>query len=47
LADAFKIVLAYIALYSSISIAHLNSRGPIEAFLVRLAPRKEISFRKW
>src|SRR6218665_1521030 len=30
--------------YSSIYIAPLNSRGPTEALLVRLAPRKETSF---
>jgi len=31
----------YIVLHSSIYIAPLNSRGPTEAVLVRLAPRKE------
>ena len=30
----------YTVLYSSIYIAPLNSRGPTEALLVRLAPRK-------
>jgi len=25
----------------------LKSRGPTEAFLVLLAPRKETSFKKW
>jgi len=35
-----SIVLKY--LYST-----LNSRGPTEALLVRLAPRKETSFKKW
>jgi len=33
--------------YSSIYIAPLNSRGQTEALLVRLAPRKETSFKKW
>ena len=32
--------------YSSIYLAPLNSRGPTEALLVRLAPRKETSFEK-
>jgi len=37
-----------IVLYcSSIYIASLNSREPTEALLVRLAPRKETSFKKW
>ena len=33
--------------YSSIYIAPRNSRGPMEALLVRLAPIKETSFKKW
>jgi len=33
--------------YSSIYIEPLNSRGPTEALLVRLAPRKGTSFKKW
>jgi len=28
-------------------IAPLNSCGPTESLLVRLAPRKETSFKKW
>src|SRR6218665_141336 len=32
--------------YSSIYIAPLNTRGPTEALVVRLAPRKETSFKK-
>jgi len=32
--------------YSSIHLAPLNSRGPTEVLLVRLAPRKETSFKK-
>ena len=32
--------------YSSIYIVLLNSRGPTEALLVRLASRKETSFKK-
>jgi len=32
--------------YSSIYIAPLNSCGPTEALLVRLAPRKEASFKE-
>src|SRR6218665_2351645 len=36
----------YYVLYSSIYIAPLNSHGPTEALLVRLAPRKETSFKK-
>ena len=35
-----------IVLYSSTYIAPLNSRGPTEALLIRLAPRKETSFKK-
>jgi len=35
-----------IVLYSSIYIAPHNSHGQTEAFLVRLAPRKETSFKK-
>jgi len=32
--------------YSSIYIAPLNNRGLTDALLVRLAPRKETSFKK-
>src|SRR6218665_1041113 len=32
--------------YSRIYLAPLNSRRPTEALLVRLAPRKETSFKK-
>jgi len=35
-----------IVLYSSIYIAPLNSHGSTETLLVRLAPRKETSFKK-
>src|SRR6218665_460417 len=35
-----------IVLYSSINIAPINSHGQTEALLVRLAPRKETSFKK-
>jgi len=35
-----------IVLYSSIYIAPLNSHRQTEALSVRLAPRKEISFKK-
>ena len=35
-----------IVLYSSIYIAPLNSHRQTEALLVRLAPRKETSFKK-
>jgi len=35
-----------VVLYSNIYIAPLNSRGPTEALLVRLAPRKETGFQK-
>ena len=35
-----------IVLYSNIYIAPLNSHGQAEALLVRLAPRKETSFKK-
>ena len=41
-----SIVLYCIVLYSSIYIAHLNSHRQTEALLVRLAPRKETSFKK-
>jgi len=40
------IILYSNVLYSSIYISPLNSRGPTEALLVRLAPRKETSFKK-
>jgi len=36
-----------IVLYSSIDIALLNSHRQTEALLVRLAARKETSFKKW
>ena len=36
----------WILLYSRIYIAPVNSRGPTEALLVRLAPRNETSFMK-
>jgi len=36
-----------IVLYSSIYIAPLNSQRQTEALVVRLAPRKETSFKKW
>ena len=36
-----------IVLYLSIYIAPLNSHGQTEALLVRWAPRKETSFKKW
>src|SRR6218665_1715781 len=39
-------VLYCIVLYSSIYIAPLNSHRQTEALLVRLAPRKETSFKK-
>jgi len=38
-------VLKEIVSYSSICIAPLNGRGPTEAPLVRLASRKETSFK--
>ena len=41
-----KSMCCCIVLYSSIYIAPLNSRGPTEALLVRLAPRKETGFKK-
>jgi len=37
----------WFVLYSSIYIAPLNSHRQTEALLVRLAPRKETSFKKW
>src|SRR6218665_3707800 len=40
------IVFYCILLYSSIYIAPLNSHRQTEALLVRLAPRKETSFKK-
>ena len=43
---AMDIVLYCIVLYSSIYIAPLNSHRQTEALLVRLAPRKETSFKK-
>ena len=39
-------LLYCIVLYSSIYIAPLNSHRQTEALLVRLAPRKETSFKK-
>jgi len=39
--------LCGIVWYSSIYIAPLNSCGPTEALLVRLAPRKETRSKKW
>jgi len=36
-----------IVLYLSIYISPLNSHEQIEALLVRLAPRKETSFKMW
>ena len=40
------LVLYCIVLYSSIYIAPLNSQRQTEALVVRLAPRKETSFKK-
>ena len=45
--DYQKMLSLGIVLYSSIYIAPLNSHGQKEALLVRLAPRKETSFKKW
>jgi len=41
-----QFALLCIVLDSSIYIAPLSSRRPIEALLVRLAPRKETNFKK-
>src|SRR6218665_2876102 len=49
LSESLKIrttVLYCIVLYSSIYIAPLNSQRQTEALVVRLAPRKETSFKK-
>jgi len=51
----YKLLLAFlllvkmqsIVLYSSIYIAPLNSHGQTKVLLVRLAPRKKTSFKKW
>jgi len=40
-------ILYCIVLYSSIYIAPINTHGQTAALLVRLAPRKDISFKKW